>query len=73
MSKHGTVQEDGDVQDMMAAEEEELLARSLVFRAIVAPVVTRSGSNAAPRVQGVPPCNPPPRAPAPVGEGKKRK
>ena len=38
----------------MAAEKEELLARPLVFRAIVAPVVTRSPSNAALGLRGRP-------------------
>ena len=42
VSIHGTAQAAGDVRDMMAAEKEELLARPLVFRAVVAPVVTRS-------------------------------
>ena len=54
---------------MMAAEKEELPACPLVFRAIVAPVVTRLRSNAAPRAQGLPACDPPPRALAPVGGG----
>ena len=72
VSIHGTAQADGDVRDMLAAEKEELLARPLVFRAIVAPVVTRSRANAAPRAQGAPPCDPPPRAMAPVGGGGRR-
>ena len=47
VSIHGMAQAAGDVRDMMAVEKEELLARPLVFRAVVAPVVTRS--RAAPR------------------------
>ena len=43
---------------MMAAEKEELLARPLVFRAIVAPVVTRSRSKADLRASGAPKCDP---------------
>ena len=70
VSIHGTVQAAGDVRDMMAAEKEELLARPLVFRAVVAPVVTRS--KAAPRAQGAPACDPPPLASPPVGEGGKK-
>ena len=55
----------------MAAEKEELLARPIVFRAVVAPVVTRS--KAAPRAQGAPACDPPPLASPPVGGGTKQK
>ena len=40
VSIHGTAQAARDVRGMMAAEKEELLARPLVFRAVVAPVVT---------------------------------
>ena len=69
VSIHGTAQADGDVRDMMAAEKEQLLARPLVFRAVGVPVVTRPRSNAAPRAQGAPACDPPPRALAPVGRG----
>ena len=58
---------------MMAAEKEELLACPLVFRATVAPVVTRSRSNAAPRAQVAPACDPPTRASAPVGGRTKQK
>ena len=47
VSIHGMAQAAGDVRDMMAVEREELLACPLVFRAVVAPVDTRS--NAAPR------------------------
>ena len=72
VSKHGTAQAAGDVRDMMAAEKEELLARPLVFRAVVAPVVTRS--KAVPRAIGAPACDPSPLASAPVGgRGSKRK
>ena len=71
VSIHGTAQAAGDVRDMMAAEKEELLACPLVFRAVVAPVVT--GSKAAPRAQGAPACDPPPLASAPVGGGGKAK
>ena len=60
----------GDVRDMMAAGEEELLVRLLVFWAIVAPVVT---SKAAPRAPGAPVCDPPLQAAAPFGGGAKRK
>ena len=56
---------------MMAAEKEELLARPLVFQAVVAPVVTRS--KAAPRAMGAPACDPPPLASAPVGGGDEAK
>ena len=71
VSIHGTAQAAGDVRDMMAAEKEELLARPLVFRAVVAPVVTRS--KAAPRAQGAPACDPPPLASPPVGGGDEAK
>ena len=56
---------------MMAAEKEELLSRSLVFRAVVAPVVT--SSKAAPQAQGAPACDPFPLASAPVGRGDEAK
>ena len=69
VSIHGTAQADGDVRDMMAAEKEKLLARPLVFRAVVAPVNTRSRSNVAPWAQGAPACDPAPRASAPLGGG----
>ena len=71
VSIHGTAEAARDVRDMMAAEEEEVLARPVVFRAVVAPVVTRS--KAAPRAQGAPACDPPPLASAPVGGGTKQK
>ena len=71
VSIHGTAQAAGEVRDMLAAEKDELLARPLVFRAVVAPVVTRS--NAAPRAIEAPACDPPPRASAPVGGGTKQK
>ena len=71
VSIHGTAQAAGDVRDMMAAENEELLARPLEFRAVVAPVVTRS--KAAPRAQGAPACDPPPLPCAPVGGGTNQK
>ena len=71
VSIHGTAQAAGDVQDMIAAEKEQLLARLLVFSAIVAPVVTRS--KAAPRAIGAPACDPPPLASSPVGRGTKQK
>ena len=67
VSIHGTAQAAGDVQDMMAVEIEELLARPLVFWAVVAPVLIRS--KAAPRAIWAPACDPPPLAPAPVGGG----
>ena len=71
MSIHGTAQAAADVRDMMAAEKDELLARPLVFRAVVAPVITRS--NAARRAIEAPACDPPPRASAPVGGGGEEK
>ena len=71
VSIHGRAQAARDVRDMMAAEKEELLARPLVFEAVVAPVVTRS--KAAPRAQGAPASDPPPLASAPVGGGTKQK
>ena len=71
VSIHGTAQAAGDVQGMMAAEKEELLARPLVFRAVVPPVVTRS--KAAPRAQGAPACDPPPLASPPVGGGRSKR
>ena len=58
---------------MVAAKKEELLARPLIFRAIVAPVITRSRSKAAPRANGAPACDPPPQASAPVAGGTKQK
>ena len=70
---HETAQVDGDVRDMMAAENEELLARPLVVRATVVPVVTRSRSKAEPRATGVPKCDPTPQASAPVGGKTKQK
>ena len=71
VSIHEPAQAAGDVRDMMAAEKEKLLARLLVFRAVVAPVVTRS--KAAPWAQGAPACDPPPLASAPVGGGDEAK
>ena len=71
VSIHGTAQAAGDVRDMMAAKKEELFARPLVFRVVVAPVDTRC--KAAPRAQGAPACDPPPLASAPVGGGTKQK
>ena len=71
VSLHGTAQAAWDVRDMMAAGKEELLVRPLVFRAVAAPVVTRS--KAAPWAQGAPACDPPPLASAPVGGGDKAK
>ena len=62
VSIHGTAQAAGDVRDMMVAERGELLARPLVFRADVAPVVTRS--KAAARAQGAPACD---RSPSGLG------
>ena len=73
VSIHGTAQAAGDVRDMVAAEEEEFLASPLVFRAVVAPVVPTSRSNAASQAIGAPVCDPPPRASAPVEGGTKRK
>ena len=68
----GAAQAAGDVQDMMAAKKEELLPRPLVFRAVVAPVVTRS--NATPRAIEAPAPDLPPRASGPVfgGGGTKK-
>ena len=56
---------------MMAAEKEELLAYPLMFRAIVALVVSRSPAKTAPspRAAGAPPCVPTPRASVAVGGG----
>ena len=71
VSIHWTTQAAGDVRDMMAAEKEELLARPLVFRAVVGPAVTRS--KAAPRAIEAYACDPPPLAPAPVGGGDEAK
>ena len=68
---HGTAQTAGDKRDMMAGEKEELLARSLVFGAVVAPVATTS--KAAPRATGAPACDPPPLASAPVGWGRSKR
>ena len=73
VSVHGTAQADGVMRDMMAAEKEELLARLLVFRAVVTPVVTRSGPKAMPRATGAPRGDPLPQASAPVGGGTKQK
>ena len=66
VSIHGTAQGAGDVRDMIAAEKEELLAHPLVFRAVVAPVVTRIRSTAALLAQGSPACDPAPQASPPV-------
>ena len=73
VSIHGTAQVDRDVPDMVAAEKEELLARPLVFRAIVARVVTRSRSKTAPEANRAPACDTPPQAWAPVGGGTEQK
>ena len=56
---------------MMEAKKEELLARPLVFAAVVALVVPRS--KAAHWAQGAPACDPPPPASAPVGGETKQK
>ena len=45
---------------MVAAEEEELLVRPLVFRAVFAPIATRSRSKAAPQANEAPKGDPPP-------------
>ena len=73
VSIHGTAQADGDVRDMMPADNEELLARHLMFKLIVPHVLTRYQAKAAPspRATGAPPCVEPPRAAAPVGGGHK--
>ena len=71
VSIHGTAQAAGVVRDMMAAEEEELLARPLVFRAVVAPVVT--GSKAVPRAQRASACEPPLSGLASSGGGGRSK
>ena len=73
VSIHGTAQAAGDVLDMMAAKKEEVLARLLVFRAALAPVVIRYPSNAAPQAIAAPACDPPSRASAPVGGGTKQR
>ena len=54
VSIHGTIQADRDVRDAMAVEKEELLARPLVYQAVVAPVVTGSCWKAALRVTEAP-------------------
>ena len=54
---------------MMEVQKEELLSSPAVFRAVVAPVVTISRSDAAPRAQGAPVCYPPSRALAALGGG----
>ena len=69
VSIHGTAKADGDVQDIMAAEKNELLASPLMFGAILAPVITRSRAKAALRATGVLPCVPPPQDSASVGGG----
>ena len=69
---HGTAQANGDVWDMMADGKEELLARSPVFRAVVAPVVTRFCYIAEPRATGAPKCDPLPRAAASGGGGQSK-
>ena len=71
VSIHGTAKAAGDVRDMMGAEREQLLARPLVFRPVVAPVVT--SSTAAPPATGAPACESPPRASAPVEGGGRSK
>ena len=71
VSINGTAQAAGDVRDMMAAEKAELLARPLVFRAVVAPVVT--WSKAPPGATGAPACDPTPWASVPVVRGTKQK
>ena len=71
VSIHATAQAAGNVRDMMATEKEELLARPLVFRTVVAPVVARS--KVAPRAQGAPACDPHPLASAPVWGGDEAK
>ena len=71
VSIDGMARAAGDLRDMMAAEKEELLARPLVCRTVVAPVDTRS--KAAPRAIGAPACDPPPLASAPVGGGDEAK
>ena len=71
VSIHRTAQAAGDVRDMMASEKEELLARPLVCRAVVEPVVTRS--KAAPHAQGAAACDPAPLASAPVGGGRSKR
>ena len=61
---------------MVAAEKEGLLVRPLVFRAVVAPVATRSRSEAAPRANEAPKGDPPPsgfRSSRGGGGGAKRK
>ena len=68
VSIHGRAQAAGDERDMMAAEKKELLTRPLVFRAVVASVVTRP--KAAPRAIGAPACDPPPLASAPAWGGR---
>ena len=69
---HGTAEPDGDVRDMMAAEKEELFAPLPVFRAILAPAVTRSCSKGAPWATGTPKSHPAPLALAPMQGGTKQ-
>ena len=71
VSIHGTAQAARDVRDMMAAKKEEPRARPLVFRAVVAPVVTRA--KGAPWAIEAPACDPTPLASAPVGGGDEAK
>ena len=69
VSIHETAQADGDVRDVMADENGELLASPIVFWEVVPPIVTRSRSKAAPRATGGRACDPPPRASPSVGGG----
>ena len=64
MSIYGTAQANGVARHMMTAEKEDLRPRPLVFRAIVALVVTGSCSKAAPRAFGAPARDPAPRLPS---------
>ena len=73
VSIHGTAQTNDNLQDMMAAGKEELIARPLVFWAVVAPVGTRSRSKTAPQAIVAPACDTTPRALSLVGGGGERK
>ena len=67
VSIHWTVQAEGGVRDVVAAEKEELFACPLVFPLVAAPAVSRFHSTAAPWATGAPKCDPPRRTSAPVG------
>ena len=64
VSIHGTAQADGGVQDILVVKKQGLLARPLVFWAVVAPVVPRTRCKAARRALGAPRYDAPPWASA---------